>query len=616
MLARLPFIALYFLVCFYGYGQSTIIWNGSGDGTTWQLGSNWVGGVEPNTGDIAHFSTGGSVIVTGTPSNNPGKIDVSGATILTLDLDVTISNSTANIGIEIGTNSTINLGVIGNNRTINISPDATAVAIKCTSNVSSVTIANSTSVLITQGIIGIEIANSTVSFINNGNLTISGVTDGIIYTSGSFNNSSTGSITINNTIDDCIELSDLIFTNTGIINATCPFNGNSNNNGLSILSGGVFSNSGIFNGDGNGGTSTSRSIQIESGGQVYNSGTINITGGNIGAGIRLNGGSFTNEVGGILDITRLSLAGGVFTNNGLIKSNHPSQGILRTGTGGDAINNAFYSYDNSSVFSTGSVGTTTDNGIDANDGARTSFDAGSTNEVADIGINVAYTWYDDASKTNQVAANDMTGKLIFEEEDISTPMPETIYTEFGSDVVLTFSNVLPIELISFEVSMVYGQAYLEWITGSELGNFGFEILRSSDGLDWTSLAFVDGNGTSSNLNYYEFKDRYPNKGINYYQLKQIDYDGNTEFFPIRFLVNNDSLEPITTYPNPALNELRLNFAGRITNDVLEIIDNAGQIMPFQIDNDNKIDISHFPSGIYFIIIQLGKDVKSIKFVKN
>jgi len=85
---------------------------------------------------------------------------------------------------------------------------------------------------------------------------------------------------------------------------------------------------------------------------------------------------------------------------------------------------------------------------------------------------------------------------------------------------------LPIELIYFHAYQVGEEVQLKWSTASEINNRGFEILRSENGIDWEALDFVNGVGNSTATNFYQYTDRFPKKGINYYRLKQIDFDGS------------------------------------------------------------------------------------------
>ena len=64
-------------------------------------------------------------------------------------------------------------------------------------------------------------------------------------------------------------------------------------------------------------------------------------------------------------------------------------------------------------------------------------------------------------------------------------------------------------------------ARLDWMTFTEINNHYFEIERSADAKTWETIGKVLGAGNSSSKNYYQFFDRAPLNGINYYRLKLV-----------------------------------------------------------------------------------------------
>ncbi len=86
--------------------------------------------------------------------------------------------------------------------------------------------------------------------------------------------------------------------------------------------------------------------------------------------------------------------------------------------------------------------------------------------------------------------------------------------------------VLPIELIEFTGQQKScSQNLLSWATATESNNDYFEIKRSTNGIDFIVLEKTPGAGTSLQTKQYKFIDTKPEPGINYYQLKQVDYNG-------------------------------------------------------------------------------------------
>ncbi len=111
---------------------------------------------------------------------------------------------------------------------------------------------------------------------------------------------------------------------------------------------------------------------------------------------------------------------------------------------------------------------------------------------------------------------------------------------------------LPIELTSFEGNTLDNKSnQLTWQTTSETNNSGFEIQRSKYGEDWQTLAFVEGKGTTNEKQSYEYIDRFPEKGVNYYRLKQLDHDGASSYSDVVAVALESAGLTQAFYPNPA-----------------------------------------------------------------
>ncbi len=108
-------------------------------------------------------------------------------------------------------------------------------------------------------------------------------------------------------------------------------------------------------------------------------------------------------------------------------------------------------------------------------------------------------------------------------------------TSNGSTSEFTPCSIpLPVQWATFEVTKNTSSSVLIfWATLSEKNNDKFELQRSSDGIHFYTIAVLPGMGNSSTLVSYSFLDEAPEEGINYYRLKQIDYDGQNAYSGIR-----------------------------------------------------------------------------------
>ncbi len=111
------------------------------------------------------------------------------------------------------------------------------------------------------------------------------------------------------------------------------------------------------------------------------------------------------------------------------------------------------------------------------------------------------------------------------------------------------ASPLPIELATFEIQKEGDEILINWSTQTEINNDFFTVERSADGNYFEPISQVDGAGNSSNLLHYESRDEHPRKGINYYRLKQTDFDGNYTYSEIKS-VNFRETGSYSVYPNP------------------------------------------------------------------
>ena len=78
------------------------------------------------------------------------------------------------------------------------------------------------------------------------------------------------------------------------------------------------------------------------------------------------------------------------------------------------------------------------------------------------------------------------------------------------------------------------QNILQWITASETNNAYFIVQHTADpALGFEDLGKVTGAGTTTTAQTYNYSHLTPVVGVNYYRLKQVDFDGSSETFEIR-----------------------------------------------------------------------------------
>ena len=122
-------------------------------------------------------------------------------------------------------------------------------------------------------------------------------------------------------------------------------------------------------------------------------------------------------------------------------------------------------------------------------------------------------------------------------------------------------NTLPVVLSDFSVRLWNNQTELSWITDQESNSDRFEVERSIDGTNWTSIAKIAAKGNSSIQSKYAFVDRTPAAGINYYRLKMVDLDNTFDFSEVKS-VRTEMSTNLRVFPNPASDLVYVSQIGR------------------------------------------------------
>ena len=162
------------------------------------------------------------------------------------------------------------------------------------------------------------------------------------------------------------------------------------------------------------------------------------------------------------------------------------------------------------------------------------------------------------------------------------------------DVLTTVGNPspLPVQLASFSASVVNTNLVrLDWMTASEINNYGFEVQKSSDNpnnYQTISNSFIAGHGTTLEPHSYRFEDAIASSGIRYYRLRQIDLDGSVHYsngITVNTLTGvNESGIPSTftlsqNYPNPFNPSTKIVFDLPNVSPVrLEVLTPLGQVV--------------------------------------
>lgn len=197
----------------------------------------------------------------------------------------------------------------------------------------------------------------------------------------------------------------------------------------------------------------------------------------------------------------------------------------------------------------------------------------------------------------------------------------------------SFSTVidpaLPVELLAFNSEVSGSNVLLNWSTGFEINNSGFEVQRKTGNAEWSNIGYVNGNGNSNVQINYSFHDNNLQSGKYKYRLKQFDFNGNFEYYNLANevvvgLPNSFVLKQ--NYPNPFNPSTKIEFNLPANGNVmLKIYDISGKEVSRLINNEFRnagnysvdFNASSLSSGVYFYKLEAGSftGIKKMMFVK-
>jgi len=195
-------------------------------------------------------------------------------------------------------------------------------------------------------------------------------------------------------------------------------------------------------------------------------------------------------------------------------------------------------------------------------------------------------------------------------------------------VYRTAGRTVPVELASFSAEVNGNNVLLKWITATEINNQGFQVERQKAQKDrndyWEIIGFVNGNGTTSELQLYSYTDTEVLSGNYQYRLKQIDYDGSFEYsniievevrIPSEFFLSQN-------YPNPFNPSTQIKYSIKKAGLVqLRVYDILGKEIATLVNTNKEagnysieFNANQLPSGIYIYRMQSGSFVSSKKMI--
>lgn len=225
-----------------------------------------------------------------------------------------------------------------------------------------------------------------------------------------------------------------------------------------------------------------------------------------------------------------------------------------------------------------------------------------------------WDWTQNGTKPAELHVNDLFGAAATDEMYVD---------DFYFDDEMP--AIIPVELTSFTGNVNnLGQVVLNWETATELNNHGFEIERRTETSEFRTVAFVEGYGTTTEPRSYNYTDVTAENGINYYRLKQVDFDGSYSYSDVIELDVNGPLtfDLAQNYPNPfnpstsikysvpESGNIRLSVFNIVGEEVAVLADGFTQAGFYEV----SFNASNLPSGVYVYKLQSANSVQAKKMM--
>jgi hypothetical protein len=186
--------------------------------------------------------------------------------------------------------------------------------------------------------------------------------------------------------------------------------------------------------------------------------------------------------------------------------------------------------------------------------------------------------------------------------------------------VFSTNGALPVQLTNFAANLRGDkQVQLRWDVAAETNTKGYEIERSFDGSNFTTIGFV----AASQKPTYFFSDAMQ-KAKQFYRLKMIDNDGTYAYSKTAIVQFTLTGKQISIVPNPVVHQVNLisNGIDAATEVSIEVVNMHGaRISTFkgslqQAQQSLSNVLVQQPTGMYLFKINVGEQQQSIRVLKQ
>lgn len=170
---------------------------------------------------------------------------------------------------------------------------------------------------------------------------------------------------------------------------------------------------------------------------------------------------------------------------------------------------------------------------------------------------------------------------------------------------------LPVSFMGISAKQKGTGVAIDWSTASEYNNNYFIVERSNNGgRTWFSAARVSSQGNSSTEHQYTAYDAKPEAGVNFYRIRQVDFDGTSKYSSTAIVKITIDRTTGTVLANPFISDITLDFLSTRSQTLnVSVFDNTGrQVIRQQLTlgegaSRQRISANQLQKGMYVIQVR-------------
>jgi Concanavalin A-like lectin/glucanases superfamily len=196
-----------------------------------------------------------------------------------------------------------------------------------------------------------------------------------------------------------------------------------------------------------------------------------------------------------------------------------------------------------------------------------------------------------------------------------------------AEILLLSQRALPIKLTSFTATQKNNDVTIQWQTAQEANTKQFNVQRSADGINFTTLSVVAAKGNTVNNTNYTYTDNtiatLVNTAVVYYRLQSVDFDGKTQYSPVVTVSLLSKSSNVVVLQNPVKNNMALQITLQqqqqviitVANSIGQQVNTIQQVLPSG-KTTLTIPTTTFTKGIYYVTVHYKNTKQTLPILKE